>query len=437
MESFGPRIQQMTWAEARSIVADHNPELCQVIDEIDPSPFYKLYHVRYNYGDMLFNRALLHLPWENDELIPINSPDIPYELKNDLYYSLVPIALVANKAIEVFIQPENRIVPMSLLPPGSLFGLWETFDDPRSEYVDKVWNISAGCRSTFLLPKITDAMSFNRLRRSFKLNAFIPQSLIEHWQVFRELASHPDFGEPWQADVIFFSHQWRIKSETDKAWFPLDYFFMKEAWQQSMGLRSRLYFEMMWESFAMEVFQSNIRLKPYIINTVKHLVYTASGMRPGFAPVDDSKTAGPFDQIQKIFVDTYNLKNYIPTIMQPWHLAPDSARKQVYYSLQMPGLLDYAQSKHKSSSALADLREIKQVIDTLSHNDDIGGEIFQQFMQGRRWRYFHTETDKFGDVETIDHMLNYDPSLNAWSKDDKRVFADSSQFLRGCISVGL
>lgn len=431
------RMQAVQWRDVREDVAQHNARLCQLIDQLDPDDEYLLYKVSYPYGELIFERGKIKVPLESGEFVALSDPRLDKTIADDLSYSPVPIGYIAHNACEVYLEPIDRIVPLTYFTPGALMGLWETLDPPSLQVVGQSWNVSAGVRSTFMLPKITDVASHNRLRRTFKIASYTPQSLAEHWQLFKEISQHESFPVDWSMSIIYFSRKWIEKRQKDPAWYELYLYCYETAWVQSVKWRNKMYFERVWEMFAIEVFDKNLKPNLYIMNTAKHLVYIASGTMPGFKVATDD-ISGPFSALSQIYTDIYGLKQYLPTIMQPAHLDSEQDKQIVYYSLQLPTLLEYSKMMHKPSSAIADLREIKAVMDTLQNDFHVDERLFRDLIQRMQCHYFHNEPDSYGQIELTKKIPEYDTAISQMKPTTKKqVFADTGSFLRGCVSISL
>ena len=63
MISYGDRIKAVGWADVKDEVALRNPDLAKTIDELDPPDYYRIYRVKYHYGDDILKQGVLHLPF--------------------------------------------------------------------------------------------------------------------------------------------------------------------------------------------------------------------------------------------------------------------------------------------------------------------------------------------------------------------------------------
>src|SRR3990167_11373570 len=117
--------------------------------------------------------------------------------------------MVLHNALEMFITLEDRVIPFSINKPGNIFGLWRVLDRPNEEKLSHtsvfIWNMTAGARSMFMLPKVSEALAHNKLKQGLGIGIDKPRDLLDHWKVFREIAKQPEFTEDWYVEVLFFS----------------------------------------------------------------------------------------------------------------------------------------------------------------------------------------------------------------------------------------
>lgn len=186
-------VEALTWKEARKKVLRVNPNLAELIDELDPGPEYKLYLCRYPYGAEVAKHGEFFLPTVDGSLVSFDDPSIDPKLKADLDYNnnSNPISLVLNKAFDMHIMLEDRIVPFFIFDEGSLFGLWRILDKiihGGSPHVPVfTWSMTAGARSIFMLPKISEAIAHSKLKQALRVTVDKPNSMLDHWKVFRSI----------------------------------------------------------------------------------------------------------------------------------------------------------------------------------------------------------------------------------------------------------
>src|SRR5690349_11490610 len=136
-------------------------------------------------------------------------PHMLQKIRSDLSYSPIPLSLLLNKNSEVFLQEAERTIPLNIIKPGQLFGTFETLDFIFNKPSSALWNVSAGARSVFMLPKINESFSIKRLRNHYHLSLDTQlKYLTQHWQIFKEISHVPTFSSPWQSEVLFFTKPW-------------------------------------------------------------------------------------------------------------------------------------------------------------------------------------------------------------------------------------
>ncbi len=420
------KIQELSWDKVRKDVIEANPTLADIIDKFDPPKEYTFLKARYLFGDRILNEGVMHLPLEKGGTIPLHDDQVPKVLQNKLNYSSVPMALILNKTVEVFFETEDRVMPSKLFSTGTTFGLWEAFDPPPSEFVKRVWNLSAGARSICMLPSISDSASHARLRRDYSINSYPPKTLLDHSKVFIELSRRLDQSDKtWYCDILFFCNKWLDYRDDELGCVRLHKYWIHEAWNQSFNCRNQMSYDVAWEAFSKEVTRRNWKPKPYLINVIKHLLAIGEGIFPGFTPATNNEIAAPIKFLQDCYVNNYLLKEYAPIIITPHHLREQSI--PVYYSLALPSQIEHAPRARNTPSIIGDIRELKMLMKVLleSMNDN---HISYEF--------FHSEKDQYGDIKHSSEMPSSDKRLLQYPEEyGKRKFPDNSAFFRGCVQI--
>ena len=340
--------------------------------------------------------------------------------------SYMPLTFILNKSVEIFFESEERVMPSKLLSNGVTFGLWEAFDPTPDDFVRKVWNISAGARTIFMLPKIADAIAHARLKRHYGINAYAPKKLLDQHDVFYDLAHHSANENAWYCDVLFFEGGWLEAKEDNMSSLKLHKYWLQEAWNQSYNCRTQMSYDVAWEIFSKEVSRRNWKPKPYIINTIKHLMAIGEGIFPGLAPTGNNDNNAPVNFIQHAYVNNYQIKQ-APIIMCPHHLK--SRERPVYYSLSLPTLLEYAPQSYNLRSIMADMRELKTMMNLL---------LAATKVDKVNYEFFHSDEDQFSEIELASNMPQGDKNLLDYPKEFGNLkFADNSTFFHGCIRISL
>ena len=156
----------VTWKDIRSDVLKINKELAEIIDAINPSDDYKFVKASYLYGDVYIKNSEAQLP-VNNKLVPLSHSSIDKKIQNELSYSSLPLFLGLEKNSEFFVGAGDRIIPIGLFHKGRISGTYETMDYITGRKSHSEWNICAGSRSIFMLPKITDKFGFKKLHIAY------------------------------------------------------------------------------------------------------------------------------------------------------------------------------------------------------------------------------------------------------------------------------
>lgn len=427
-------LEELSWKQVQEEVKCVAPELASIIDKISPNDNYKLIRATYTYGDLIVNEGMLQLPDSQGKIHPITS--LSDSLAHKLTYSPIPLFLTLEKANELFINASSRIIPLNLFNPGSMLGLFEAMDYYFKRDSTPKWSISAGARSIIMLPKITESSGLKRLRIEFKLPASTRlKYLSDHASLFNAIAKHPNFTQPWENKVLFFTEDW-FTNRHDPAWFELYMYFFKNTWNQAQFTIKKMELSLTWESYVKAITSRNLKPNIYLADQLKHIISIATGMWPGFRPADDSQLIAPTRGIQQALVEIYQLKDYLPTLMHAYYLLNTDIRLPVYYSLFFPAILEGAPHNESSSTIMFDLKNIKLLLDTAIERNNDNDSSFNQIIKDTRFDYFHVEPDKMQEIQSSRLIPEND---NALLNDQKyfkdRIFCSTSPFWRGCIRI--
>ena len=431
------KLEKLSWEAARKNILNLHPTLCKIIDKLSPNKDFCLYKAYYPFGSKILQTGTFHLPTPEGNVAPIYSASIPTEIKNDLVRRSVPVGIVLKNCNEVFYEMPDRIITLNLFKPKYIVGLWEHLDPPRSYYVKCLWTVIAGVRSLYLLP---DAEAHKVLRSKYGIRARIPKDLSEEWNVFSQLATSQTFEDEWHSEILFFSDKWMGAAEKDSAWLEFYNFLLEDGWQQSQYWRNKVTFDIVWELFISQLKEQNLKPNPYLVHIVKHIVLVGTGVLPAFAPATDDSCA-PIKALQKIFIEDYKLRDYMPTFMQPSVFNLSSQHPSVvYYSLQQPTLLETSLVSKRLQSILKAMPEIAYLVDTFKLEVEEGtikatDTPIETFAQQVSCDYFHNEANgSIDNVRNTREMPKEDNALlNSLHDHHQRSFAETSRFLKGCV----
>ncbi|MBY0544167.1 MAG: hypothetical protein K2Q14_01295, partial [Gammaproteobacteria bacterium] len=313
-----PTFEAVKWQNIRKYVHKINPSFGKIIDNLKLSDDFVLYKARYPFGSMIINESKFCLPYDGC-IMPFDDPRIPEDFRRTLDYNSyntgsVPLSLCLDHSVELYMKQSDRIIPFSLMRKGSIFGLWSSLSPNISYAAPKVWSMSAGARSIFLLPKITDTPSYKKLCKARGIRLPMPTSLLDQGPVLTQLAKHKDCSS-WFTEILFFPRNWLEKRDSE-AWVNFHLFLHEIAWVGTEHWRNKVVYDYIWNTFVKDLAQRNIKVLPYIVDIVKHLIMVGLGVVPGFGPATDDEIA-PIGAFKTDFVDIYGLKRFSPTIMIP------------------------------------------------------------------------------------------------------------------------
>lgn len=436
-------LRVLNWQEARKFVKQVNPELTHIIDEIDPGNDYELIEATYLYGDIIVKNGITQIPSKDgSRLLPITKSDFSSALIDKINYQTIPLFLTLENDNEVFLDISKRVVPLNLFHQGSLLGTFETADFIFNYKAFPKWNVSAGARTIFMLPKISDLRSLKRLRTHFDMLSTIRGDYHEdHWGIFSHIAKHPTFTQPWQNRVLFFTRKWFIDHEKSLEWLKFRSYLFGQAWRQAQFAISNMERSLIWEGSAEAIALRNLRPSSYIVDNVKHILFIATDKLPGFRPADNNHNAAPIEGIQKAFIDVYELQQYFPTIMHVFPLNTLSLGKSVYYSLSFPTLLEGTIIKRGTSTIMSDIKEIKTIFDALAKRqidfpEQTEQDYYTKTIHSLNINYFHVEQDISKEISSSKELPKKDSDFLEGNKSNGNLkFCSSSLFWRGCLQL--
>lgn len=425
-------VDYVYWCDIRERVLKINPELCNAIDAVNPGKKYRLLRAKYNFGDVVVDSGVTYLPTTSGSLEPLNSQKVPLRIQEDLGYCPIPLALTLSSSNEVFITTGKRIIPLNFFKAGDLFGVFETINPFMVNQPIPMWTITAGARSIFMLPRITDTVGHKRIRRECGVSEEVPADLVDHWKIFSQIAHH--LPNDWKNEVIFFTKDWFESLHRNNSWRPLHGFLFKTYWIQQRLFRDTIEFDLMWESFILAISSKNLKPRPYLIDTVKHLVLIASGAMIAFRPATD-EAAAPVGLLQHCYVETYGLKTHTPTIIEPCKL--DKENHVAYYSLSYPTVPGTTPFLRNAPSLIEDQRDIVRLIDTLKKAFKNSGAGLRETIGTTDFELFHSERDPYNKIKSTKDINVADTRFNYFNCNirDNRVFCNTAQFMRGCIKI--
>lgn len=434
-EASKSKIEELTWKDVRVEVAKINSELAKIIDEIDPDREYTVFKASYPFGSAILKGGHFYLPNQSGDLVPLHSPEISASVQKKLGYNLGtnPVSMILKNTAEIFMILDDYTIPLyGLISPGKVMSTWRVLNK-NSEAPAFLWDMTAGARSIFMLPKISETAGYNRIRKEFHLHMEKPKTYLNHWEIFRSISQDSKFGETWATEIIFFSEKW-FTNLNDKKWKNFKLYLLERAWFGSEFFRNQFVWDLI---FSLIQKQRNIKPSPYIVDTVKHLLAMGMGAFPGFVAAEDD-SAGPIKRLQEIFTTIYRLNDYEPVVMHPYFLFDND--RPIYYSLEYPTTIEFSPRSRESATKIHDLYDVQSLLskclmDVRSKNLNLSGTSLYDLPKNVQYDFFHTEILNYSGIRLSSEIPLEDSTFMLRAKNASKKFPAVNAFMRGCIRI--
>lgn len=329
--------------------------------------------------------------------------------------------IVLENAFEIFADNGRESMPVEVLKPGQIFPIDE-MDGFEHVLPKHLLNITAGARSIFLSPKISDAICFTRLAKKYGLELDIPKNLYDEWQLLVSLAAKSDSS--WRAKMLIIS----IEKESffSDVCEPLRNLLIQSTISHYRTLKNWALFDTNRSGF---LEHESHKADTNILEHIKRVCFIGNGMIPGFVfATDDS--LGPIELFKQIFIETYGIQ-YTPHIIHPGiadqtHLC--------YYPLQTKGS---QLSQRQRTTSISRLKEFRR---TLHHFQDFlfgsQSDIAWTIFKNNELSFFHHNPGNHPRIKSSSTLPAIDPAIAAVMEKSGLPFCDASPFLRsGCIAI--
>ncbi len=442
---FSEYLKIVTWSEVSTEIKHVLPHLHEIISALSPNNQLKLVRARYPFGTKIFHKGALYLPNGPQSTVPFGHRSLPSAVTELLKYSCLPLGINLDKSIEAYKDFGSASHPFVVLEPELTIGTWEYLagqhNGNKSDATTSNISLSAGARSIFMLPKITDSSSHKRLKKSFGIKAYPPKSYNDHCELFNELINGKQSKNKWYCDVIYFTQAWHDLLFKDSQWSTLNSYIIQRSWTQSKAGRLTPLMDSIWFEFFQTVINSGRKINIYLLDTVQRIFYIALGVLPAMTANSSDYRLAPIENIQQIYIDDYKLKKYFPTLMTPTLFDIRSPNPTpVYYSLQCPTVISGSfYNPYSVLDDLVELKELNRLFCKVLENIDlvIDGIAVSELSKLIKAEYFHTETYSTHGIMPSTSMVEGDPGLiqfNGLSLPDRQL-SDKSHFVKGCVRI--
>ncbi|MCC2624498.1 MAG: hypothetical protein K0R14_371 [Burkholderiales bacterium] len=437
-------ILVLNWKEALPKISAVNPGLAECMQKhsnlLKDLPFFI---VNYPFGEKIINNREVFFPLAGGGGISFNDPSLPDILRDNLSYTPGvdnPVGMILDKESEFFRPIDGRIVSYQVVNTGQIIGFAHIIDTIMNKHLGKVkkatvsiWNLLAGARSAFVLPKISENGRHANLQKTYGINVEKPNSYTEHSDIFRAL--NAEISPQWIQPILYFPKQLSHNLKVDQEYLPI---FHEMASIHRLGYS-------IWHN-AYPKFESDINyvfqkakvngFSAYAVNIVKHLYLIIANGAPGFAPTTNENML-PKKLVEDAYTDknSYGLTDYWPTIMQPKQFDNEES---VYYSLGVPSLIHYNPETFKGKTSIALLSEVADVLARcqeyiLNEFEDKDSSLYEAAIKAR-FSFYHDDPNPKKNGSAIKNsalLPKEDPRFckKGWE------FPFRSSFVRGCIKI--
>ncbi len=332
--------------------------------------------------------------------------------------------LIVDRGAEVFIEGKKQTTPIAALQTGQIFSLNNEYH--LSPLPPQLLNMTAGARSIFLYPIISNFERHNKMFRYYNFDHAIPAPHLtsNQWHMFKGIAEANNSS--WRTTILFFGNEW-LNGDTVEHHQLRDYLRDSNVPNTSFYPK-KMAFELL---VSQAIDQLNFKPDPFLADNLKHVFAIANHFLPGHVFADDEQFA-PIKMIQDAFMEQYKL-SYAPNILIPGYATDE---RVCYHSIQDSMMIEYAPQQRKKSSHLTQLRELARVFEQTKN-------FFEKNYQPELAEFFDTKLEIFHPHGTADisvapdcQILHSDPVLQKQVTASNKRFAKKSHFTsQGCISI--
>ena len=431
-------LEELNLNDLVKALIEINPEFAGLVEELMGDEEYTFYKASYPFGARIIEKGKFYLPFVEGGSIAIDDPDLPDNLRRDLGYgsSENPLALVLENAAEFYLPSHQRIQPHLVLRKGQMFGIPRAIDTNTGTTLTStsalIYNLNAGARSVFMLPKISDQINHAKLQEYCGTQLPLPMSTQDHWKVFANIAKQ--MSSKWRFVVLYFPRNWINKLKT-REWAELAH-LLQRLHRESYNILHNM--SAIWNNtfhdIEQERYLSNYPMPS--LDTAKHLFFLAANSALGFKPATTDELA-PFSVIKEAYLNGYNKiarQKYAPIIMEPTGFNVND-KSPIYYSLNNPTFAQNNLDGAKKKSQLSWLEEVrfitesylKVIIEEKKHIESLYNAV-----KDVNFSYYHSDPQNYANITNAGLLEKEDPRF---MKGQEELFPTNGAFFKGCIKI--
>ncbi len=435
------------WENIRERVSKVEPNFFNIVDKLHPDKSLPIYLVYLPYGSLKGDNISSFMPNMDGSFVRLTDTNLSSVIISELGYgkNSSPFGMVLEKELEYFIEIEqdNIIIPSHIHKAGAFFNYSIILNEKNGIVYapNGILKASSGCRSVFMLPNIGCMTHHYHLQREYNIQSHPPKKINDHWHTFKSILSSSNVSCHWSSCLVYFSESWVRKLWEDPSWLELKLYLLEKERKISEHQRFHQYYDII---FSLIQKNRNLKPNPYLVDTVRHIFNIALGIYPGFIPATNDDSL-PLNLLQNVYVNSYGMDKYTPTIMKPDIFDFLADKNPIYYSLQQPTTYAFSPKSRSISSALSDMRGLMHLIEVfckeLGNNSGLcTGTIFENIAQKIIFSYFHNKKDLHSLIELSSNIVDQDHRfryLTPQVDSPNSMFAVDAKFFRGCISISV
>jgi hypothetical protein len=435
----GFNIQEVTPTEACQIIEGFDNKLSAILKEWEPGKDFKLYKARYKYGTNILLQGKLQLPLSNGNTIDFNDCLVPVKLQQELSYSTFPIGIILNNSAEVFVELDSRIISLAIFERGIPLGLLETIESAHSYCFKNVWNVIAGSRTAFMLPKISDKFHHSRIQKALGCEQPPPRLPNEHFHNFVEIMNKTGDQQEWYVDLLFFTSKWFEPDYNNLYWLRFYNYLQSYFLQYTAFSCRKSSFDFTLALFSNILIKKRKKFHPQNFEKMKNLIVASLGIVPLFMPAINNDKA-PVAAIQKIYREIYGL-TYAPTIMVPYHFSFNQVSSDAYFSLKYHNTFEIHPKTAENESLITDLCEINSLLTEFqnmlkSNHLQLHGSTIEKILLSTDFDFYHIDSQDYKKIKNTKELPEHDIRLIKQLNNDSFLpFPHTAPFFRSCVKL--
>lgn len=380
--------------ELMEILSIKNSEFFDIMSSVElPQESLKFYKATYQFGDNIINNQNLFFTLEDKSSIAITSDLFPQEIANDIIGNNTlndPLGLIINKGAEIYLD-NDLMHTDSLLYPGNFIGIPRALDpENKSRSSIMSYNLSAGCRSVFMLEKISNRQIYKNIFRTSGFDIEAPDDFLDHWKTFASITNN--LKNEWKFEIIYFSRSFIDLLHQSK--YSHLYIYLNKIYSKSYSVKHSTF--NLWQVLyfmTTEKHSLSTKYNPLYANAIKHIFMVAANAAIAFQPATSNMML-PLETVQTFFKNHYGLDN--PVIMEPTYF--DYHKDEpVYLSLNFHSSFHSVVDKSVKRTKIAILEDIKYLFDKYLSNcmDEkfLKVSSLNELVKNVDFSYFHNSID--------------------------------------------